>query len=186
MKFELHTIETAPEPVRPELQAAQQAYGAIPNLYRGFAASPACLKAYLNMNEVLNERGSLSPVEQQVVYLTVSAENGCAYCMGAHSTLADMLGMPQQTLAALREQTPLEDARLDSLRRFTLSLMEHRGHVPQQDLDDFGSAGYDQGHLLEVLTILAQKTLSNYYNHITHTPLDAMFEKQSWQPPAAP
>ncbi len=26
----------------------------------------------------------------------------------------------------------------------------------------------------------AQKTMSNYYNHLAHTPLDEMFQHQRW------
>lgn len=182
MRFELHTIESAPEAVKPELQAAEKAYGAIPNLYRGFANSPATLKIYLGMNEALKNHGQLTPVEQQVVYLTVSAENGCTYCVGAHSVLADMAGMSEQTRTELRDQRPLSDARLNALRNLTLSVMKHRGRVPEKDITDFQDAGFDQSHVLEVLTILAQKTLSNYFNHIAKTPLDPMFEAQAWLP----
>lgn len=183
MKFELHTIESAPAAVKAELAAAEKAYGSIPNLYRGFATAPATLKVYLGFNEALKEYGHLSPVEQQVVYLTASTENGCPYCVGAHSVLADIAKMPEQTLMELREQRPLSDLKLDSLRRFTLSVTMNRGHVSQQDVTDFEAAGFDQRHLLEVLTIVAQKTLSNYYNHIAHTPLDDMFQSRVWQPP---
>lgn len=181
MKFELHTIETAPEAVKPELEAAQKAYGSIPNLYRGFATNPATLKIYLAFNEALQEHGCLSPVEQQVVYLTASAENGCTYCVGAHSVLADVAKMPEQTLTELRKEAALSDQKLNALRKLTLSVMEHRGWVPEEDITDFQTAGYEQCHLLEVLTILAQKTLSNYYNHIAQTPLDAMFESRAWE-----
>lgn len=182
MNFQLHTHETAPEAVRADLREAQKAYGSVPNLYREFAASPAALKVYLAMNELLREHGVLSPVEQQVVYLTASAENGCSYCVGAHSVIAGMVGMPGEVLAALREPHSLPDARLDALRAFTLSVMERRGHVPEGDLAAFEAAGYAQAHLLEVLTILAQKTLSNYFNHIAETPLDEMFRSSTWQP----
>jgi uncharacterized peroxidase-related enzyme len=180
MKFELHTLESAPEAVKPELEAARNAYGSIPNLYRGFAANPATLKIYLGFNETLKKHGSLSPIEQQVVYLTISAQNGCTYCVGAHSVLAGMSNMPEQTLAELREQKPLSDQKLNALRNFTLTVMEHRGWVPAEEITSFEAVGYDQRHLLEVLTILAQKTLSNYFNHIAQTPLDAMFESQAW------
>ena len=182
MKFELHTIESAPEAVKPDLQAAEKAYGSVPNLYRGFATAPAALKGYLALDQLVQQHGHLTPVEQQVVYLTVSAENGCGYCVGAHSVLADMAKMPAQTLTELREQRPLSDPKLDAIRRFTLSVMTHRGWVPAQDIADFQAAGYDQRHLLEVLTILAQKTLSNYFNHIAQTPLDEMFQSQAWEP----
>jgi len=182
MKFELHTIESAPEAAKSDMETAQKTYGTIPNLYRGFATNPATLKVYLSFNELLKEHGQLTPIEQQVVYLSVSAENGCTYCVGAHSVLADMVKIPKQTLTELREQRPLSDTKLEALRRFTLSVMEHSGRVPEQDLADFQVAGYDQRHVLEVLTILAQKTLSNYYNHIAQTPLDDMFMSQQWMP----
>lgn len=182
MKFELHTVESAPEAVKPDLRAAQEAYGSLPNLYRGLASSPAAFKVYLACNELLKEYGHLSPVEQQVVYLSVSAENGCTYCVGAHSVLAELIKMPKQTLTELREQRPLSDPKLDSLRRFALSVMAHRGWIPEKDIAEFQAVGYDQRHLLEVLTILAQKTLSNYYNHIAQTPLDKMFQSQAWEP----
>jgi alkylhydroperoxidase family enzyme len=92
-----------------------------------------------------------------------------------------MAKMPEQTLTELRKQTALSDKKLNALRNLTLSVMEHRGWMPEKDITDFQTAGYDQCHLLEVLTILAQKTLSNYYNHIAQTPLDAMFESQAWE-----
>jgi len=182
MKFEQHTIESAPESVKEELEAAQAAYGAIPNLYRGLANNPASLKMYLAFNETLQALGSLSLVEQQVVYLTVSSENACTYCVAAHSALATMAEIPQNTLAELREQRTLSDPKLNALRNFTLAEMEHRGWVPEQVLNDFVAAGYEQCHVLEVITILAQKTISNYFNHIAQTPLDDMFKPMAWEP----
>ena len=182
MKFEQHTIESAPESVKAELQAAQAAYGSIPNLYRGLAENPASLKMYLAFNETLQQHGCLTPVEQQLVYLTVSAENACSYCVAAHSTLASMAEIPQDTLAELRNQTALSDTKLNALRNFTLAEMQHRGWVPEQVLNDFVAAGYEQCHVLEVITILAQKTMSNYFNHMANTPLDDMFKPMAWEP----
>ena len=182
MKFEFHSIESAPETVKTDLEAAQKAYGTVPNLYRGFATNPATLKIYLAFNEHLQQHGTLSPVEQQVVYLTASAENGCTYCVGAHSVLADMSKMPAATVEELRNQTEISDARLNALRNFTLSVMQHRGWVPEADLDALVGAGYSESHVLEVLTIIAQKTISNYFNHIAQTPLDEMFAGRAWEP----
>jgi uncharacterized peroxidase-related enzyme len=182
MKFELHDMKSAPEAVKDDLAAAEKRYGAIPNLYRGFATNPATLKVYLAFNELLKEHGQLTPIEQQVVYLTVSAENGCTYCVGAHSVLSTMVSMPEEIRKELRAQRPLSDHKLNQLREFTLKVMQHRGYIPEADLDAFFSAGYDQRHLLEVITILAQKTLSNYFNHMAHTPLDEMFMPQQWVP----
>ena len=180
MKFEFHTIESAPEAVKPDLEAAKKTYGTVPNLYRGFATNPATLKIYLGFNEQLQQHGTLSPVEQQVVYITASAENGCTYCVGAHSVLADMSKMPELTLNELRDQTELSDPKLNAIRNLTLSVMEHRGWVPEKDLADFEQAGYNESHVLEVITIVAQKTISNYFNHMAQTPLDEMFAGRAW------
>ena len=43
------------------------------------------------------------------------------------------------------------------------------------------AAGYTQRQVLDVLTLVALKTLSNYVNHIAHTPLDVQFAAQSWK-----
>jgi uncharacterized peroxidase-related enzyme len=181
MQFELHTIESAPESVKPELEAAQEAYGTIPNLYRGLATAPAALKMYLTFNKIIGEFAHLTPVEQQVVYLAVSAENGCTYCVGAHSVLAGMAEIPEVTLQELREQRPLSDPKLNALRNFALAELENSGWVSEEAINEFTAAGYDQRHVLEVITILAQKTLSNYYNHIAQTPLDDMFKSMEWE-----
>ena len=179
MQFHIHTQETAPEASRATLDAARKKYGFVPNLYGVLAESPAAVQAYAAINKAL-EQSALTPVEQQVVTLTVSAANGCAYCMGAHSTVAQMVRMPDDVLAALRAQQSLQDKKLDALRVLVMSFVEHRGWVPEADLERFAAAGYSRQHLLDALTIVALKTLSNYLNHIAHTPLDLQFAAQVW------
>ncbi|MDH4185729.1 MAG: carboxymuconolactone decarboxylase family protein [Nitrospira sp.] len=183
MQFPIHTKDTAPEASRETLEAAARKYGFIPNLFGVLAESPAAVQAYAAMNRAL-EQSVLTPVEQQVVTLTVSAENGCTYCMGAHSTVAQMVRMPEGILAALRTQQPLPDAKLNALRLLVVSIVQHRGWVPEKDLDQFVAAGYSRQHLLDALTIVALKTFSNYVNHIVHTPLDPQFALHAWKAPS--
>jgi alkylhydroperoxidase family enzyme len=56
------------------------------------------------------------------------------------------------------------------------------GWVTDEDLKQFVEAGYTKAQLLEVLVGVTQKTLSNYTNHIAHTPLDAAFAASAWVP----
>lgn len=180
MKFQVHTKDTAPEASRATLDATAKKYGFLPNLFGVLAESPTAVHAYAGINKAL-EQSALSQVEQQVVALTVSAANDCAYCVGAHSSVAQMVHMPEQILVELRDQRDLSDAKLNALRRLVVSVLHHRGWVPEEDLNQFATAGYAERHLLDVLTIVALKTLSNYVNHIAHTPLDPQFASQSWQ-----
>jgi uncharacterized peroxidase-related enzyme len=179
MQFPIHTKETAPEASRATLEAIAKRYGFLPNLFGVLAESPTAVQAYAAINQTL-EHSALTPVEQQVVTLTVSATNNCAYCMGAHSMVAQMVHMPEDVLTALREQKPLSDQKLNALRALVLSVLRHRGWVPEVDLEHVVAAGYTQRHVLDVLTIVALKTLSNYVNHIAHTPLDPQFASQTW------
>ena len=98
MKIEFHTIENAPEAVTADLQNVKKAFGVVPNLFGGIAASPAAAKSYLAIGGNLKEHGSLSPIEQQVDYIAVSAENGCDYCVAAHSMGAGWQKCPMMYL----------------------------------------------------------------------------------------
>lgn len=180
MKFQVHTIETAPEASRPAMTGTRQKYGFVPNLIGVLAESPAAVQAYTGIAAALDQ-SVLSPIEQQVVALTVSTLNECGYCVGAHSTVATMVRMPEAILAELRDRQDLSDQKLNALRRLVVSVLQHRGKVPQSDLDRFTAAGYTERHLLDSLTLISMKTLSNYANHVAKTPLDTQFAPQAWE-----
>jgi alkylhydroperoxidase family enzyme len=55
---------------------------------------------------------------------------------------------------------------------FTNKVLETRGFVADSDLEAFKNAGYTDTHAIEITVIIAQKTLSNLFNHINATDLD--------------
>jgi alkylhydroperoxidase family enzyme len=57
----------------------------------------------------------------------------------------------------------------------TLALMRNRGVLSEEDKQRFFAAGYGTRQLLEIVLGLAQKTMSNYINHLADTPLDERF-----------
>ncbi len=178
-QFPIHDLESAPEGARSALEGAKKNFGFLPNLLGVFAESPAALKGYLGIAGAFGS-SSLSPVEQQVVLLAASALNGCTYCVGAHSTLALGVKMPAEVLAALRSGEPLPDAKLQALATFTEQVVELRGWA-QDALEPFFASGYTRQNVLEVILGVTQKTLSNYTNHLSDTPLDDVFAAQAWQ-----
>jgi uncharacterized peroxidase-related enzyme len=179
MKFVVHTSETAPVSARGDLKAAEETFGFVPNLLGVLAEAPIALKAYMNLTELLGNAG-LSPVEQQVMMLAASYENSCGYCMAAHSTSAEMAGVPKAVLAALRCGSALPESKLEALRSFVVDVVRSRGRVPDKRIEEFLAAGYTRQSVLEVVFAVAMKTLSNYANHITETPIDAAFRQQVW------
>ncbi len=178
--FTVHNVETAPEAARPRLEAGQKMLGFVPNLYGVLAEAPNVLEAYQMLSRIYDQ-GSFSKTEQQVVTITANIENGCTYCVAAHSTLAQMQGVPADVIAALRDEQPLADAKLEALRRFARAVVVQRGWVEDAEVQAFLDAGYTRGQVLEVVLGVAFKTLSNYANHMTDTPRDAAFEATAWE-----
>jgi AhpD family alkylhydroperoxidase len=182
MNLTVHSLTSAPKQAQGDLQAVADRYGFVPNLMGVMAGAPSLLKAYLQTGELFS-RTSLTPVEQQVVLLTVSESNRCDYCMAAHSVAARMQKVPEEVIRALRDGVPLADARLEALRALTADIVERRGWPAEQSVAAFLTAGYAHEQFLEVILGVGMKTLSNYTNHAAHTPLDKQFAAAAWSTP---
>lgn len=48
------------------------------------------------------------------------------------------------------------------------------------DVQHFLDAGYSERHILEIILAISVKTLSNYANHLFHTPIDGVFAGRAW------
>ena len=181
--FTFHTLESAPERAQKTLAEAKKRYGFVPNLLAAMAEVPPLLKTYLAVGDEF-AKTSLTPIEQQVVILTVSRRHECHYCMAAHSMAAKMVGLPEPELEALRSGETLSDSRLEALRAFTDAMVESRGWVSEKEIASFLGAGFTRAQILEVILGIAFKTLSNYTNHAVATPLDPAFESFAWESPS--
>lgn len=181
----VHTTETAPPEARPLLEGVMTRYGFLPNLAAVMADSPQLLGGYLAVGQAFEE-SSLSPIEQQVVALTVSAFHRCEYCMAAHSMLAAHLGLSSDDLEALRGGTPMKTPRFESLRQFTNALLDTRGRVTAADVDRMCGTGYSQTQIGDVVLGVAFKTLSNYTHALRPVEVDPQFAAYAWTPPSLP
>ncbi|UCB54594.1 MAG: carboxymuconolactone decarboxylase family protein [Thiotrichales bacterium] len=175
------TLETASDEARPVLETTRAAFGFIPNLLGVMAHSPALAEAYLTVSGLF-DKSDLTPTERQVVLLTVSQYHGCHYCVAAHSTLSEMQGIAADVVAAIRNDQLIADAKLQALRVFVRAVVEKRGWLEPRDQEAFYAAGYEPHHVMDVLVGVAQKTMSNFTNHIAQTPLDDAFSAHAWNP----
>lgn len=173
----------APAESKAGLRAVKAKYGFVPNLMAELAAAPAALDAYTTLSTVFGQT-TLSPVEQQIVLLATSVENGCHYCVPVHSTIALNIGLDREILLAIREGCEIStDMRLEALRRFTTLVVEQRGLVEAGDLEAFLEAGFTKANVLEVITGVSLKTMSNYTHRLAETPLDDAFRPMAWSKP---
>lgn len=173
--FELHTIESAPESSKNILESTKNSIGFIPNMHSIIADSPILLKAYKELGVLFNKT-SFTPVEREIIEMTINKSNGCSYCIKAHSYFDRISNFPTDILNALISNTPFEDNKLESLRLFTQTVIDKKGWILQKEVEEFLAAGYTKTQILELLVAVAHKTISNYVNHIADTPIDKEFE----------
>jgi len=178
-KLKVHNIETAPEGSKALLEQSQKAYGMIPGLHGVLAGAPGILEAYQTIHELF-VNSSFNEEELTVVWQTINVEHACHYCVPAHTGIAKMMKVDDAITEALRNETPLENAKLEALRTMTLTIVRNRGHVSQEELEAFYNAGYGETQVLEIILGVSQKVISNYTNHIANTPVDAGFKKFAW------
>ena len=181
-EFALHTQETAPEASKPLVANAQAAFGFLPNLLAGMAEAPALLEGYMTLANIFN-KSNLSETERQVILMTNNRLNGCTYCMAAHTTISQGAKVPADVIQALRDGSAIADPKLEALRQFSVAINEKKGWVDQSDLDAFLDAGYTRQTVLEVILGTSLKVMSNYTNHVAHTPVDGAFQANSWTAP---
>lgn len=163
------------------LQNANKRHGKIANMFRNMVNSPGLMETYAISYDIFRNNSGFSPVEQEVVFLTLTIANGCEYCTAAHSVIADNLSkVPVEITNALRNGELIPDAKLQALSEFTRIMFETRGTPAQEDAMAFLEAGYTEKQILEIILAIAVKTISNYTNHIFETPLDEVFSGRKW------
>ena len=176
MSFTIHDLDTAPANSKPLLEASQQAFGMIPNLHGVFAESPQALEGYQRLHALFSQT-AFNAAELTVVWMAINVEHECHYCIPAHTAIAHGMKVDTALIDALRDQTPLADPKLETLRETTLALVRNRGHLDADELDRFFAAGYDNRALLDIVLGIAQKVMSNYTNHLADTPVDTPFQR---------
>ncbi|MCW2309838.1 carboxymuconolactone decarboxylase family protein [Rhodobium gokarnense] len=179
--FTLHDMDSAPDASKPLLTKSQALFGMIPGLHAVMAEAPALLETYQLAHKLFQET-SFDKDEQTVVWQTVNVENECHYCVPAHTGIAKSMAVDDTITDALRNKTPLPNARLEALRTFTLKVMHQHGNLSDSDFEAFFAAGFTKRQVLEVILGYAQKVMSNYTNHVAKTPVDRPFRKFAWSP----
>jgi uncharacterized peroxidase-related enzyme len=178
--FTVHTIETAPERSRPDLQGLQEQAGFVPNLAAAMAESPELLRGFLAVRDVY-QAGTLTPGEIQVLSLTAAFENGCVWCMAFHTFMALQAGVSPETVEALRTGASPREPRLRTLSDFARAMLGKRGNVAERDLAAFYDAGLTPAQAMEVVLGMAFSLMANYAGHLADVPLDPPFQPHAWQ-----
>jgi AhpD family alkylhydroperoxidase len=185
-KFTVYDLDTASAAAKPLLEGVKAAWGFVPQLQGTLAESPLALGAYDGLFTRIARETTFTPAELQVVYLAINVFHACEYCTMGHTWLARNAKLDEAAIQALRNATPIADGRLQALRTFAETVVRERGFAGDAAVDGFIAAGFTKAQVLEVVTIIAVKTISNYTNHLTRTPKENFMSDPAfaWTAPA--
>jgi len=83
----------------------------INNIWRALAVHPPLLKRFWRqMKEVMIKPSKLDPLTKELIYLAVSVNNNCEYCITSHTFAARKHGLDDAMLAEFNEIVALANA----------------------------------------------------------------------------
>ena len=167
--FNVPTREEVSENNQSIFDNLNKALGFVPNLYATYAHSDTALENYLTFS---NAKTSLTAKEREVVNLAVSQVNNCVYCLSAHTAIGKMNGFSEEQILELRAGEASFDNKLDALARLARNITENRGRTDEAVLENFFNAGYTKGNLIDTISLVGDKTISNYVHSTTQVSVD--------------
>ena len=167
--FNVPTREEVSEKNQGIFDNLEKALGFVPNLYATYANSDTALENYLNF---ANAKTSLSAKEKEVVNLAVSQVNNCIYCLSAHTAIGKMNGFTDEQILDLRAGKASLDTKLNALAKLAKNITENRGRTDEDVLNDYFAAGYTKANLIDTISLVGDKTISNYIHSTTQVPVD--------------
>jgi uncharacterized peroxidase-related enzyme len=160
-----------PAASRPLLEAVQKQLGSVPNLFRVVGNSPAGLEGYLGLNGALGQ-SALDVKTRNRIAFVVAQENGCDYCLSAHTYLGKNLARLEDAEMSLNRDATAADPKAAAAVRFAAQVVRARGHVGDAELAAVRAAGYGDAEIVEIVLHVALNTLTNYINTVAATEID--------------
>ena len=160
-------------PTTKDVQAtAREALGFVPNLIEELSEhNPAAAKLYLVTSDLVKQ-GILTDPERETVLVAVSRYNDCHYCTSMHCSMAVSAGLSRNTVETIKRGGLPANDRLRALVQSTRLLLDKRGWLNEDDLDDLDTKGVSRAELFEINALIGIKTFSNFVNHVAQTEVD--------------
>ena len=144
-------------------------FGRTSNLTLAMAVNPAVLEGWIALNTALGS--TLSRRLEEQIAIAVAEENGCGYCLAAHTALGRRVGIEEHELALSRAGES-SDPSVAAALRFARAVNEKRGRVSDRDLAEVRTAGYDDADIAAIVGHVVLNALTNYFNGVAQTEID--------------
>lgn len=165
----LHPDAAGPE-AKAALDKAAAAIGATPNFVKVLAHSPAALNAFTGLH-ALAGRGDLDPQTRERIALAVAQQNGCQYCVSAHTALGRNAGLTPNEILANRNGAST-DPKAAAALAFAQALVDTLGDVSPAEFDAVREAGHSDAEIVEIIGHVALNIFTNLIGKATKVAID--------------
>lgn len=168
-RINLLTKENAPDKSKEILVEIEQKNGKVINIFKTMANSSAVLQTYFAIDKALSEK-TLDGATAERIALAVSATNSCPYCIAAHSYLAKKALSEEEIVKARNGKS--NDVKAQAVLDFAVAVMKKTGNISDEEFAKIKGAGFSDGEIIEMVTIVAQTFFTNIVNNVAQTTVD--------------
>ena len=145
------------------LTEMQKSIGAVPNMAKAMANSPALLKGYMGLSGAL-AAGVLPAAVRERLALASAEYNGCSYCLSAHTFLGKNVTKLDAGEIELARHADSANPRVAALLGLADAIARGRGTIEEADIKTAREAGVTDAEIAEVIGNVALNVLTNYFN----------------------
>lgn len=152
------------EPAENEFLAGLEAKAKRPSyFFRTMANRPEVLKAFVPLYGAILGPGSVERRIKELVYLTVSFTNRCAYCSAAHVASGKKAGISEEEMSALKAGedgsfTPVEQAAIQYARELTIAASADNTRAALEE-------HFNHEQVVEITLVAAMANFTNRFNN---------------------
>ena len=164
------TDTAASDAQRELIQAVRAQLGVVPNFLRVLANSPVALQSFLGLHHVAGH-GALDAATRERIALALAQQNGCQYCLSAHTALGRKAGLDAAEIAANRAGGSGDDRAAVAVA-FARALVEHKGEVTTGEIEAVRAAGYGDDAIVEIIVHVGMNLLTNILGKASRVAID--------------
>ena len=163
-RCEVPAPDLVPAESKPTLEAFTTNIGFTPNMMAAFANSPIAFNAWAALLGSLSK--ALDVKTRDSIGLAVSEVNRCNYCLTVHSFTAEHMAKLSADEIILARKGVAKDPKRNAAVQFARKVIETRGHVTDADLAAVRAAGFTEANVIEIVTLVAMYSLTNFFNNV--------------------
>lgn len=147
------------------LREIGEAFGMIPNLFKTYAHHPPLLEANWNKVKAVMMQGSLSEKLKQTIAVLVSKDNSCAYCVAAHTTALQSIGISNEEIRKIEDDADKADfcEKEKALIRFARKANKEPLKISDDEFCSLQTAGCSENEIIEALGVMELFTAFNKF-----------------------